>query len=328
METLFDEPSTFDREALAGRLERLAREGIYIGGSSWKYEGWMGQIYSRGNYLARGKFSRKVFESTCLKEYAQTFPTVCGDFAFYQFPTPEFWARLFRLTPEGFQFAFKAPEQITCKVFPSHLRYGAQAGQENESFLNVEMLKEMFLRPLWPHRQKTGLLIFEFGTFAKRTLNGTAEFLERLDPFLGALPPHFRYAVEVRNPEFLQKEYFDCLRARGVAHVYNAWARMPVLREQMAIPGSETASFLVSRALLRQGRPYEEAVKRFAPYSEIRDPNPGARDALRVLIQRAREERKMAFLFVNNRLEGNAPMTILSVTEDDSTDWRETDRGG
>ena len=30
---------------------------------------------------------------------------------------------------------------------------------------------------------------------------------------------------------------------------------------------------------------------------------------------RAREDKKMLFLFVNNRLEGNAPMTILSLVE-------------
>jgi uncharacterized protein YecE (DUF72 family) len=316
-DTLFDEPSTFDRDALAERLQRLADDGIYIGGSSWKYEGWIGQVYTRDNYLSRGRFSRQLFTSTCLKEYARTFPTVCGDFAFYQFPTPEFWDRLFSLAPEGFQFAFKVPEQITCKMFPSHPRYGPQAGQENEAFLNAEMLKEMFLRPLWPHRQKTGLLIFEFGAFSKRAMAAPETFLDQLDPFLAALPPQFRYAVEVRNPEFLEPGYFDCLRARGVAHVYNAWTRMPELRRQIEIPGSGTAGFLVCRALLRQGRPYEEAVAKFSPYSEIRDPNPGARESLRILIQRAREERHMAFLFVNNRLEGNSPLTIMAVTEPD-----------
>ena len=298
-------------------MQSLAAAGIYIGGSSWKYEGWIGQVYSRANYLSRGRFSRQLFEATCLKEYTQTFRTVCGDFAFYQFPTPEFWAKLFGLAPEGFQFAFKVPEQITAKVFPSHLRYGPQAGKENESFLDAALLREMFLRPLWPHHDKTALLIFEFGTFSKRAIAELSEFLERLDPFLAALPPQFRYAVEVRNPEFLQPDYFDCLRAHGVAHVYNAWSRMPELRQQIVIPGSATADFLVCRALLRQGRPYEEAVAMFSPYSEIRDPNPAARDSLRVLIRRARDQRQMAFLFVNNRLEGNSPLTIMAVTEPD-----------
>ncbi len=60
---------------------------------------------------------------------------------------------------------------------------------------------------------------------------------------------------------------------------------------------------------------YEEAVKTFAPYTAVQDPNPQARDSMRVLIGRAREEQQFLFLFVNNRLEGNAPLTILSVVD-------------
>jgi len=312
---LFEEPGGFDREALAARLRALAAEHIYIGGSSWKYEGWIGQIYRRERYLARGRFSRKLFEAECLREYAETFPTVCGDFAFYQFPTDEFWRRLFQQTPAGFRFAFKVPEQITCKAFPRHARYGPQAGKDNEAFLDARMFREMFARPLMPYREKTALLIFEFGAFGPRSFASLGEFLDRLDPFLAALPPEFRYAVEIRNPQFLEKDYFSCLRTHRVAHVYNAWSRMPELRSQMAIPDSVTADFLVSRALLRRGRTYEDAVATFAPYTEIQDPNPEARDSMRVLIGRAREDQKPLFLFVNNRLEGNAPLTILAITE-------------
>jgi hypothetical protein len=90
---------------------------------------------------------------------------------------------------------------------------------------------------------------------------------------------------------------------------------MPELREQIAIPDSGTAAFRVCRALLRRGRPYERAVAEFAPYTEIRDANPEARESMRVLIGRAAEEKRMLFLFVNNRLEGNAPLTILSLVE-------------
>jgi uncharacterized protein YecE (DUF72 family) len=313
---LFDPPPDFDRDRLANALRELAQRRIFIGGSSWKYEGWLGQVYSPERYLARGKFSKRVFEQECLKEYAQTFPTVCGDFAFYQFPTEEFWHKLFFQVPDGFRFAFKVPEQVTCKVYPSHPRYGALAGRDNESFLDPNVLKEMFLRPLAAHASKTALLIFEFGAFGRKSYEETAQFLEDLDPFLAALPPEFRYAVEVRNPELLAPDYFACLCARNVAHVYNAWSRMPELKTQIAIPGSETADYLVCRALLRRGRMYEEAVRTFSPYTHIQDPNPEARDAMRILLDRARKEGKTFFLFVNNRLEGNAPLTILSLVDE------------
>src|SRR5207249_5002300 len=78
------------RERLTESLARLARDRIYIGTSSWKYEGWLDQIYTRSNYLHHGRFSKRAFEAECLSEYATRFPTVCGDFAFYQFPTEEF----------------------------------------------------------------------------------------------------------------------------------------------------------------------------------------------------------------------------------------------
>jgi uncharacterized protein YecE (DUF72 family) len=312
---LFEDLDAFPRDHLADRLRHLAAQNIFIGGSSWKYEGWLGQIYRRERYLSRGRFSKKLFEADCLREYSEVFPTVCGDFAFYQFPTQEFWSKLFAQAPDHFRFAFKVPEQITCKVFPAHPRYGEQAGRENEAFLDAHVFQEMFVRPLLPHQPKTALLIFEFGAFGRRSFNDVSEFVDRLDPFLAHLPPEFRYAVEIRNPGFLESDYFSCLRSHNVAHVYNAWSKMPELRRQIAIPDSATADFQVCRALLRQGRVYEEAVDAFAPYREVQDPNPEARDSMRVLIGRARENKQFLFLFVNNRLEGNAPSTILSLVE-------------
>ena len=72
---LFDEPGGFDRDGLAAKLSSLAENRIYIGGSSWKYEGWLGQIYQRERYLSRGKFSKKLFEAGVFAP-AVAYPTV------------------------------------------------------------------------------------------------------------------------------------------------------------------------------------------------------------------------------------------------------------
>jgi uncharacterized protein YecE (DUF72 family) len=315
--SLFDEFEGFDRDGLATRIQALARQNIFMGGSSWKYEGWIGQIYTRSRYESRGRFSKKRFEETCLSEYASVFPTVCGDFAFYQFPTDDFWAKLFAQVPDTFQFAFKVPEQITCRIFPSHARYGAQGGGENPDFLDADLFAEGFLRALEPYRANTALLIFEFGAFSPRAFPRPADFIDRLDPFLAKLPSAFRYSVEIRNPDFLVADYFACLRAHNVAHVFNAWTKMPHLHEQLAIPDSMTADFLVTRALLRQGRPYEDAVAMFSPYSEVREVNPLARTGLREILEIARSQDRTTFIFINNRLEGNAPGTMVSILDDD-----------
>jgi uncharacterized protein YecE (DUF72 family) len=314
---LFDEPGTLQRDRLAAKLKRLAEEQIYIGTSSWKYEGWCGQIYSRERYVVRGRFAQKRFESECLSEYSEVFPVVCGDFSFYQFPSAEYWKRLFGSAGQDLLFAFKVPEDITVAEFPLHARYGPRAGVENPSFLDADLFRANMTDLLEPYAGRVASLIFEFGTFPKRTFEDVGQFVARLDEFLKRLPRGFQYAVEIRNPEFLFPEYFDCLRTHGVAHVFNAWTRMPDLDEQIRIGDAWTADYFVTRALLRKGRPYEDAVEKFAPYERVQEENPRARGAIREMIRKAREQRRRAYIFVNNRLEGNAPGTIEAILEDD-----------
>ncbi len=309
--SLFAEPPS----RLATSLQVLASQNVFIGMSSWKYPGWMGKIYHEENYRTRGKFSQKKFEETCLVEYAETFPIVCGDFSFYQFPSEAFWRKLFVSAPSSLQFAFKAPEEITVKQFPIHARYGPRAGMLNESFLNADVFERMFLELLLPYQNRTAVIILEFGTFPKAAMQGVGMFVALLDEFLNKLPRMFRYGVEIRNAEFLGVEYFECLRKHGVAHVFNAWTRMPELDTQIQLAGSMTAEFMVARALLKRERPYEEAVAKFAPYTQLQEPNPGARKALAEIAKRAIRQKQPAYLFVNNRLEGNAPGTVEGILD-------------
>jgi uncharacterized protein YecE (DUF72 family) len=300
---------------LQPKLRELAAEEIYFGTSSWKYEGWLGSVYSEGRYQTRGKLSKKKFEDTCLAEYAQVFPTVCGDFAFYQFPSEQYWASLFEAVPDDFLFGFKVPEDITVETWPKHARYGRRAGENNEHFLDAQAFETYFTNRLEPYQKQVGPLIFEFGTFNKSTFPTPGDFMARLDPFLKALPDGFRYAVEIRNPDYLSPAYFDLLASHNAAHVFSAWTRMPALEEQLQLPGAFTADFTVVRALLRKGRAYDQAVKAFEPYQLVQEPNEGAREGMRQIGEQARKNRRPAFLFVNNRLEGNAPTTIEAVVQ-------------
>jgi hypothetical protein len=90
---------------------------------------------------------------------------------------------------------------------------------------------------------------------------------------------------------------------------------MPSLGEQLKIDGAFTAPFTVSRALLRPGRLYEQAVAMFSPYREVRDEYPEGREALREVIRESMERKLDAYLHVNNRLEGNAIETIRAIAE-------------
>jgi hypothetical protein len=120
--------------------------------------------------------------------------------------------------------------------------------------------------------------------------------------------------VEIRNESFLHPDYFKVLRQNGVAHAFNSWSRMPSVTEQMKMVGSETADFASARFLLKPGRNYEQAVKKFQPYTEVKEPYQEGRDALAKLLTPASPNRfKRRYLYVNNRLEGCAPKTIYQV---------------
>jgi uncharacterized protein YecE (DUF72 family) len=182
--------------------------------------------------------------------------------------------------------------------------------------LDVRLFDAAFARPLRPYADRVAVLILEFGAFSRSTFAQPAEFIERLDAFLAALPGGYRYAVEIRNADYLVPDYFATLRRRGVSHLFNAWTRMPELSAQLALPGAFTVEFAVARALLRRGRAYEQAVQLFQPYEQIRDPNPAGREALKRLADRGRRLGHPTFLFVDNRHEGNAPATIEAVVDE------------
>ncbi len=121
--------------------------------------------------------------------------------------------------------------------------------------------------------------------------------------------------VEIRNSEYLKPGYFALLASHNVAHVLNAWTRMPDLATQAGLDGVFTADFTAVRALLSRGRTYEKAVGTFAHYKLVQEPDETARDAMRQIAERSIALKKLAFLFVNNQLEGKAPSTIEAAVE-------------
>jgi hypothetical protein len=95
---------------------------------------------------------------------------------------------------------------------------------------------------------------------------------------------------------------------------------MAPVSEQMALAGSRTNPALVAaRFLLKPGRTYEEAVKTFEPYDRIKEENPEARAAGKTLISegKAAAPKRRTFIFVNNRLEGNALGTITAMLQEE-----------
>lgn len=308
----------FPIQDLKQAIDQLAARNVFIGTSSWKYPGWAGLLYDEQRYLYRGKFAESRFERDCLDEYAQVFRTVCVDAGYYKFPSPEYIAGLCSQVPEGFRFVFKVTDEITARTFPKLDRHGNKGGQRNPHFLDAELFRAAFLASCEKHREKIGLLIFEFSHFHPRDFERGREFVEMLDAFLSQLPPGWQYGVEVRNKSLLHADYFAMLKRHAVAHVMNNWTHMPSVAEQWRMPGVLTTDFTAARFLLKPGRTYEQAVHSFSPYNSTKDVNEEARKAAAAVVEHVVEamtpaKSRRSFLLVNNRLEGNALFTILAV---------------
>jgi uncharacterized protein YecE (DUF72 family) len=292
-------------------LEQLAARippGVRFGSSTWNYPGWRGLVYHQ-DYGPKGAAARM------LKEYAAfpLFGTVGIDSSYYGPPTESVLRSYADNLPPGFPCISKVWGQITVHTF-TKAQDPERAGKVNPDFLNPDLFIEEIYQPYQRHfAENTGPFVFEFQTIAKYSGMGPQRFADRLDEFFSALPRDAEYAVEVRNDEFLTPMYFAVLREHGVAHVFNSWTRMPPIGHQLDLPGSLTGRFLIARALLRPGRTYNEAVDAFAPYDRIREPNPKLRRDLARLVDTAVKTRVPAYLLVNNRTEGSAPLTIAAV---------------
>jgi uncharacterized protein YecE (DUF72 family) len=286
---------------------------IRFGTSTWAYEGWQGHIY-------RKPYTRSRFAQECLGEYCQylhnggpLFRTVGNDSTFYRPPTAGQLQRYLHQIPEDFEMCFKVWEEITIPRFARLARYGAKAGQPNPRFLNAELFNELVLRPcrdaqFSPH---TGPLIFEF----QRHGMPAQEFCSRLNTFFGRLPKDFRYAVEIRNENLLGPDYRKVLEDHGVAHVYNHWSWMPALAEQHRLMERFTAPFTVLRLLTPLKMTYEAAKKRAAPYNKIVGELPEMRKDTVRLVTQAVADNRQAYVLVNNRSEGNAPLTVQALVD-------------
>ena len=173
---------------------------IYLGTSSFTAAGWDGPFYPRGTKSA----DRLSF-------YAENFDTVEIDSTFYACPSPrtvEGWAVK---TPEDFILSFKIPQTIT------HEKVLVDCDAE---------LKE-FVATVGILGQKLGPMVLQFPFFNRSVFESQSDFLDRLIPFLKRLPKSYKFAVEIRNEDWLDFQFAGVLRDFNVALVLMDQSRMP-----------------------------------------------------------------------------------------------------
>jgi uncharacterized protein YecE (DUF72 family) len=252
---------------------------IHIGTSAFTAAGWESAFYPAG-----------MKPAYYLTYYATKFDTVEVDSTFYRTPsvaTVSGWARK---VPDGFVLAAKVPQIIT------HEKILQDCDDDLKRFLETMDLMG----------DKLGPLLVQFGYFNKTAFKSGKEFLARLEPFLKKLPKGYRFALEIRNKQWLTAEFFDLLRAHKVAYALIDQAWMPRVSEIFEKFDPITADFTYVR-LLGDRKGIEKQTKVWDKV--IVDCSRELMGWVNVC-QRTTRRGVTTYVYVNNHYAGFAPATV------------------
>lgn len=167
-------------------------DNLHLGTCSWTAKGWLGTFYPSGTKPAE-----------FIRHYATHYDTVEIDSTFYAVPAESTVLGWRDKTPEGFVFSAKAPKVITHEKF----------------LVDCESDLKHFLHTMKLLGDKLGPVLFQFPYYAKRSGVTEDDFLHRLREFAATLPhtDHPRYAVEVRNKNWLNPYLYEILHDHNIA---------------------------------------------------------------------------------------------------------------
>jgi uncharacterized protein YecE (DUF72 family) len=252
---------------------------IHLGTSAFTAAGWDGSFYPEG-----------MKPADYLTYYATKFDTVEVDSTFYRTPSVSTVRGWYEKTPKGFIITAKVPQVIT------HEKVLKDCETEFRTFLNaMENLGE-----------KLGPLLFQFGYFNKKAFIGVNDFLARLVPFTKNLPKGQKFAVEIRNKNWLVPQLVEALRERSVALalVDHVWMPRPSVLFEKFDP--ITADFTYIR-WLGDRKGIEENTKTWDRV--IIDRSSELSEWVEIL-RKVHKRKIQIFAYANNHFAGHGPATI------------------
>lgn len=275
---------------------------IKFGTCSWKYESWKGLIYPESE-----KFNY-------LKEYSNHFSTVEIDQWFWSLfapskvvlPQKKIVTEYKNSVPEDFLFTIKVPNSITLTHF--YRKNKSDELVKNPYFLSMD-LYDQFLDSIKPLKNQVGCLIFQFEYLNKDKMSSQGLFQNLSYEFFTKISSsEFPIGIEIRNPNYLNKNYFEFLEQLRI---------IPVLLEGYYMPRViETCKMLLThfnrRVVFRLHGPDRSGIEKLSNknWNQIYIDRAQELDKLSELFRALLNINLDLFINVNNHFEGSAPLTI------------------
>ena len=266
---------------------------LYIGTCSWKYPSWEGLVYEAAR------------EEPLLTQYARRYGSVEVDQWFYSLgktsvalPDPGVVSTYGEEVGEEFRFTVKAPNALT-----SPFAYASKS-EANRWFLSPDLFYQ-FLETLAPLASRLGLIILQFPYLNRSAFTDREHFLSHLAAFSAVLPDSVAVAVEIRNPRWMERTWFERLKGMGLSPVVLSGYWMDDFIPTVAQALQSGFEALCIRLHGEDRGAIEE--KSGGNWSRIIEEKSDELSALATLLGGRDEE---IYVNVNNHYEGSAPLTI------------------
>jgi uncharacterized protein YecE (DUF72 family) len=278
---------------------------IRFGTCSWKYDSWVGLVYSDAknkNYLSQ--YSKKFNTVEIDQWFWSLFPPLKA-----VLPDKKVVEEYEKSVPDDFLFTIKVPNSITLTHF-------YKQGKEDELkpnpfFLSAELFNN-FLNAISSLKDKIGCLIFQFEYLNKQKMNSLSEFQMKFTEFArlrnNKIPP---IGIEIRNPNYLNERYFSFLKDLDIVPVFLEGYYMPPVTEVF----TKYKKFISKIAILRLHGPDRTGIEKIANenWNQIYINRDKEIASIVKMIKELQSNEIDLFVNVNNHFEGSAPLTLEKI---------------
>ncbi|MDD5637574.1 MAG: DUF72 domain-containing protein [Atribacterota bacterium] len=167
-----------------------------------------------------------------LSEYAKHYDTAEIDQLFWSLfpgnkvvlPRPEVIREYVSSVSQQFQFSVKVQNSITLTHYYSQNK--KMPLTDPPLFLSNELFAE-FYHLLHPMKDHLTAFIFQFEYLNNKKMPGQKIFQDKISRFMSRCPSDINYCIEIRNLNYLNKEYFSFLKSSNLSHVFLQGYYMP-----------------------------------------------------------------------------------------------------